>query len=725
MSQSIEQSEEYQIQGMSCSACAVSIQNAVKKLEGVNNIQVNYATHSLSINHQLKDKDLLFTTVKGLGYGIKSTDSSPLTAATLIQTDTTLRSKLIVALLLGGSIFVMGMFFMHWKLGHYISFVLCMPVLFYSGRQFYRSAFKKARHLVFTMDTLVALGTGIAFLYSSLQLFIPSIFQQQHFYFESAAVIIALVLVGKFLEERAKKNTAQAIESLYGLQAKNAWVQLNNQWREQPINTIQKGMIIRVTAGERIPLDGIIQEGKAEVDEAMLTGEFELQHKEKGHKVIGGTFNSSGTLIIKVENNGNEGVLSQIIQQVREAQNSRAPIQQLTDKVTQYFVPIVLLLSLITFLIWGLWVTTPDWIMALNNAIAVIVIACPCALGLATPMALMAGIGKGASQGILIKDARALQLLLKVTTIAFDKTGTLTEGKPKVLAEHWIDESSKEEHLLYAHAIASQSSHPLSKALAQHWSIKELAPPSIEVETIVGKGLRSNTPQGTYLMGGQAWMEELVYPLADLPAEFNQASLVYLADELDIIAVFALGDALKEESHKVVKELQGKGLELMLLSGDRPEAVATVANALNLQEWKGGLSPEQKRTIIINLQKEGKMVAMLGDGINDSPALSQADVGIAMSSGADVALKAADLTLLKGDLAKVAAAIQLSKHTMRNLKENLFWAFIYNLIGIPIAMGILYPLTGTLLNPMLAALAMTASSLFVVLNALRLKFIRL
>jgi P-type Cu+ transporter len=622
------------------------------------------------------------------------------------------------------------------RINQWIQLILATVIVFWCGSIFFVRAWRSIVHRSLNMFTLIGVGVGTAYLYSAIATVFPNLFPDSFkhhgeidLYFESAAVITVLVLFGQWLESRARSQTGKAIQSLLGLAAKSAH-RLNTAGNEEeiPVDALQPGDLVRVRPGEKIPTDGVIQQGASTIDESMITGEPLPVEKTKGDKVIGATVNQTGSFVLRVEKVGSETVLSQIVHMVAEAQRSRAPIQRLADQVSGLFVPAVIVAALLTAIIWGVWGPPPAPAYAVVNAVAVLIIACPCALGLATPMSIMVGVGRGAQLGILVKSAEAIETAEKITHLVVDKTGTLTAGRPAVtdiIPRAGFDENSL---LSVTASVESQSEHPLARAVVSE--AEKRGVPLGEVEdflSVTGAGLQAKVEGKKVLVGQQLFLRESgVIGLEELADQANRLSaearsLVWVASDGVTIGIIGIADPLKESTPAAIQQLHAMGIKVVMATGDNPQTAEAVAQRLGIDEVRAGLRPEDKQRIIQELKERGATVAMAGDGINDAPALAAADVGIAMGTGTDVAIQSAGLTLVKGDLSGVERALRLSKAVMHNIRQNLFFAFVYNLLGIPIAAGVLYPFFGLLLNPMIAGAAMSFSSLSVVANALRLQ----
>lgn len=612
--------------------------------------------------------------------------------------------------------------------------VLALAIMIFFGRSFYVNGVRHALKGKANMDTLVALSTSIAFLFSLFNTLCPGFWLgkglEPHVYYEASGVIIAFVLLGKLMEERAKNSTSSAIKGLMGLQPKTARLVTDGREEEVPISNLQVGNVVSVRPGEKIPVDGTLLQGSSSVDESMLSGEPIPVEKNAGDRVLAGTINQKGAFTMEATSVGGTTVLAQIVQMVQSAQGSKAPVQRIVDKISGIFVPVVVLLSFLTFVCWLVIGGESYFSYALLSAVSVLVIACPCALGLATPTALMVGMGKGAEQHILIKDAFALENLCKVDTVVLDKTGTLTEGVPVVTDSYWIsDDNIRYLDVLYT--AEQKSEHPLASAILC-W-LEESGAKVCEAEnfeSLTGRGVRIQVEGVTYWVGSQGLLDIFQ---AGIPEKVRKQigqwqedgqSVVFYGQETRLLAVLAISDRIKPTSAEAVKELKKQGIEVHLLTGDGVRTAERVAATLDIGYYKAEVMPNDKEEYIISLQQQGKKVAMVGDGINDSQALARADVSIAMGKGTDIAMDVAMVTLITSDLLLLPGAIRLSKQTVRLIYQNLFWAFIYNVIGIPLAAGVLFPINGLLLNPMLASAAMAFSSVSVVLNSLRLKFMK-
>ena len=620
---------------------------------------------------------------------------------------------------------------------NWVQFVLSIPVVFYATWMFFERAYKSIKTWKLNMFTLIGIGAGVAWLFSVIGILFPNLFPAQfkselgavHVYFEAATVILTLVLLGQLLEARAHSKTNSAVKELLKLAPNKAIKIINGEEVEVSIDKIELNDILKVKPGDKIPVDGIITEGNSSIDESMITGEPIPVNKTIDDKVSSGTINGNQSFLMKAQKVGSDTLLSQIIHMVNDASRSRAPIQNLADEVSSYFVPVVVIISAITFAVWSIWGPEPAYVYALVNAIAVLIIACPCALGLATPMSVMVGVGKGAQNGVLIKNAEALDKMNKVNTLIVDKTGTITEGKPTVeTIGSFGDAFSEKELLQYIVSLNTNSEHPLAEATVKYGKEHNVELiKSQDFSAVTGKGVEASIGGKKVALGNPKMME---YAKAAISATMNEEvknyqkqgkTVSYLAIDETVVGYVVIGDKIKDTSAKAIKALQDKGIDVVMLTGDNHDTAQAVAAELNLENFKASMLPEDKLKEVEKLQEKGNVVAMAGDGINDAPALAKSDVGIAMGTGTDVAIESAAITLVKGDLHGIVKAKKLSDYVMRNIKQNLFFALFYNILGIPIAAGVLFPFFGILLSPMIAALAMSFSSVSVIANALRLR----
>ncbi|HEY8402717.1 MAG TPA: heavy metal translocating P-type ATPase [Cytophagaceae bacterium] len=732
----------YPLTGMSCASCAVSAESMLKSVQGVKEARVNFASQTAYIEYEpdITSPEELQKAVRSVGYDlvIDQEESREELEARKIKEYKALKRRTIGAFILASPVFVIGMFFHH-KLayGNWISLILTFPILFWFGRQFFINAWNQAKLFKANMDTLVALSTGIAFLFSTFNTLFPEVLVSHSLapdvYFESVAVIIAFILLGRTLEESAKSRTSEAIKKLMGMQPKTVRVKRAGEEREVPIEEVYEGDTVFIRPGEKIPVDGVVISGSSFVDESMITGEPIPASKAEGHKVFSGTINQKGSLVMRAEKVGKDTLLAHIIKTVEEAQGSKAPVQALVDKVAGIFVPAIMIVAVLTFVLWLVLGGENYFTQALISAITVLIFACPCALGLATPTAIMVGVGKGAENGILIRDAESLELGHKVNVVVLDKTGTITKGKPEVTDLFWaggVSATGEAEKALYA--MEGLSEHPLAQAIAEYFKAKEVE--TVEVvgfESITGKGIKATVNNVVYYAGNLRLMEEQGIALdPELQSKAKQLqdqakTVVYVSDGSKQIGVIGVADAVKETSAEAIMHLKEKGIEVFMLTGDNQYTAAAVARQVGIDHYKAEVLPSDKSAFIKEWQSKGKVVAMVGDGINDSEALVLADVGIAMAKGTDIAMDVAQMTLMKSDLSYIPKAFHLSDATVRTIKQNLFWAFIYNVLGIPVAAGILYPFTGFTLDPMVAGIAMALSSVSVVANSLRLKVMKL
>ncbi|WP_080056808.1 heavy metal translocating P-type ATPase [Spirosoma aerolatum] len=742
---SSESRKTFPVLEMSCAACAVSVESMLKSTLGVSDAGVNYANQTawVAFNPKLVSEVALQQAVRSIGYDlvVEAEDPQRVQAEAQQRHYQQLKRRTLWALGLSLPIVVIGMFLMNWPYGNAISMVLAAVVVFVLGQPFFVNAWKQAKHGKANMDTLVALSTGIAFLFSAFNTFNPAFWHERglhpHVYFETASVVVTFILLGKLMEERAKSSTSSAIKKLMNLQPKTVRLIDGNTEREIPISAVQVGHQILVRPGERIPVDGKVATGHSFVDESTISGEPVPVEKQGGSFVFAGTINQKGSFQFRAEKVGSDTLLAQIIRMVQEAQGSKAPVQQFVDRIAGIFVPTVLGIALLTFVLWLTFghYFAPDadpFMTALITSVTVLVIACPCALGLATPTAIMVGVGKGAENNILIKDAESLELAHRINAVVLDKTGTITEGKPVVTDLKWLSPESDHTRLQgILHSMESRSEHPLAAAVASFLSGTE----SVTLDTfesLTGQGVRATYQQVTYLIGNRRLMDDSQIQLAtslveQVAAWQNEAKTVVffartgLEREAEILGVIAITDPVKPTSKQAVQTLKSRGIAVYMLTGDNAQTAAAVARQVGIEQVESEMMPTDKANFVKQLQAKGKLIAMVGDGINDSQALAQADVSIAMGKGSDIAMDVARMTLITADLNSIPKALQLSGQTVQVIRQNLFWAFIYNVIGIPVAAGVLYPAFGFLLNPMIAGAAMALSSVSVVSNSLRLR----
>ena len=726
---------------MSCAACAVSVESMLKSTAGVKDAAVNFANQTAWVEYEeasVKPADLQ-KAVRSIGYDLVVDVEHPEVVQEKAQQEhlKEIKNRTVWSSILSVPLVVVGMFFMDWEYANYFSMILSAPVVFYFGRSFFINAWKQARFGKANMDTLVALSTGIAFFFSLFNTFFPEFWHARglhaHVYYEAAAVVIAFISLGKLLEERAKSSTSSAIKKLMGLQPKTVKVITNGEETETPIASVKVGNIVQVHPGEKIPVDGIVTIGSSYVDESMISGEPVPVEKVSGKKVFAGTINGKGSFQFQATKVGENTVLAHIIRMVQQAQGSKAPVQKLVDKVAGVFVPTVIAIAVITFITWLILGGENAFTHALLTSVTVLVIACPCALGLATPTAIIVGIGKGAENNILIKDAESLELAHKVNVVILDKTGTITEGKPMVTDLVWYVEKQEQQRMANAlYSIESRSEHPLAQAVVV--KLKETLAQNVDLtdfSSLTGRGAQAQHDKILYSIGNRRLVDSrnVVVPASIESTistmEAQAKTVVYFTNDKAVLAIIAIADKIKETSKEAITSMKRRGIEVYMLTGDNEQTAKAVSEQVGLTQYKAHLMPDDKATFIKSLQKEGKIVAMVGDGINDSQALAQADVSIAMGKGSDIAMDVAKMTLITSDLRSVPKALNLSSNTVRGIRQNLFWAFIYNLIGIPLAAGLLYPVNGFLLNPMIAGAAMALSSVSVVSNSLRLKLMRL
>ncbi|MDR2283869.1 MAG: heavy metal translocating P-type ATPase [Sphingobacterium sp.] len=726
--------KSFPVLNMSCASCASSVESMAQTVDGIIDASVNFATATVTVNFEEGHADpaKLQQALQEIGFDIliaEEEKQQEVLEEIHERKYADLKRKTIGAIVLSLPVVVIGMFFMNMPYANEIMLVFSTPVVLWFGKDFFVNAWKQLQHKKANMDTLVALSTGIAYVFSLFNMvamdFLTKRGVEAHVYFEAAAVIIAFILLGRLLEEKAKGNTSSAIKKLMGLQPKTVLVILpNGEEQLIPIEQLVVGDTVLVKPGEKIAVDGRVNGGSSFVDESMLSGEPIPVEKKEGDRVYAGTINQKGSFQFKADKVGKDTMLAQIIRMVQDAQGSKAPVQKLVDKIAAVFVPVVIGIAIVTAILWGVLGGDNAWVMGLISAVTVLVIACPCALGLATPTAIMVGVGKAAESGILIKDAESLQLSKNITAIVLDKTGTITEGKPKVVSEYWKEGAPEIKQVLFS--IERKSEHPLADAVVNHLEGYNSVPLD-RFESITGKGVEAVLNGQKYLVGNPALLASYqveipkeVSELANTWADKAQ-TVIWFANEHSVLGIMAIADQVKDTSKKAIKELQFKGISVYMLTGDNHSTAAAIAVQTGIADYRAEVLPHQKADFVKELQAQGHVVAMVGDGINDSSALATADVSIAMGKGSDIAMDVAKMTIISSDLLKIPQAIKISKQTVATIKQNLFWAFIYNLIGIPLAAGLLYPINGFLLNPMIAGAAMALSSVSVVSNSLRLK----
>lgn len=734
--------KNFPVLNMSCASCASSAQTILENTHGVVEVAVNYANATAQVEYvpTLTDPHKLKTALQNIGYDLmidETEEAKDALEEVHRKNFERLKRRTIASIALSVPLVLIAMFFMNIPYANYIMWALATPVVLIFGQQFFTGAWKQARHRSANMDTLVALSTGVAYLFSVFNTVYPQFWNSRgleaHVYFEAASVVIAFILLGKMLEEKAKGNTSSAIKKLMGLQPKTVTaVHHGGHQMQIPVASVKVGDTLLVKPGEKIAVDGTVSFGTSFVDESMISGEPLAVEKKQGDHVFAGTINQKGSFQFKADKVGGDTVLAQIIKMVQEAQGSKAPVQRLVDKIAGIFVPVVILIAIISLVAWMILGGDSALTQGLLALVTVLVIACPCALGLATPTAIMAGVGRGAENGILIKDAESLELSKKVSAIVLDKTGTITEGRPEVVSIQWkggVDEKTLS-NLLFS--IEQKSEHPLAEAVVNYFKEKNSTSVPIEnFESLTGKGVEVHYAGQTYFLGSPALLKSenirIDTGLQKASQEWlaKAQTVIWLSDKENALAAIAIADRIKQTSIQAVERLQSSGIEVYMLTGDNAATAKAIAEQAGIHHYKAEVLPSHKAEFVKELQRQGKVVAMVGDGINDSNALAQADVSIAMGKGSDIAMDVAKMTIISSDLLKIPKAIQLSKATVRTIRQNLFWAFIYNVIGIPIAAGILYPFNGFLLNPMIAGAAMALSSVSVVSNSLRLKWVKL
>lgn len=730
----------YKITGMHCASCVSRVEAVLAEITGVLEANVNLGLEEASLTYLpgVMDFEKVREAVKNAGYDIESkeTEEDKLIKEQKDEVYSQLKHKLLFAVIFTVPVFIISFLDMFYSglnisssIRNIILFVLTTPVIIFAGSQFFTGAWKLLKHFQADMNTLIAVGTGSAFIYSAAVTFLPFVFPEglRHVYYDTAAIIISLILFGRLMEARAKKKTSEAIKHLIALQPKNARVIRKGKEMEIPISEVSVEDVVVVRPGERIPVDGVIQSGHTAIDESMITGESIPAEKKVGDDVIGGTINKSGHIQFVARKVGRDTMLAQIIRLVQEAQGSKAPIQRLADVIAGYFVPVVIVIAIITLIIWLTVGPAPKLTHALIAFVTVLIIACPCALGLATPTSIMVGTGKGAELGILIRNAEALEMVHRLNAIVLDKTGTISTGQPRVTDLHAAEGLDEDELLKTAASLEKGSEHPLGEAIVRAAEEKQIDLfPVQEFKALPGMGIMGKLDNRKILLGNKLWFEKSNFKIDNYQALSEKygndgKTSIFVARDDKLLGVIAIADTIHPDSALAISQLKDLNLKVFMLTGDNTKVAKAVAESVRVDDFYAEVLPEQKVAYVKKLQEQGYRVGMVGDGINDAPALAQADVGIAMGSGTDIAMEASDITLVRGKLMSVPISIELSRATMRNIKQNLFGSFFYNSLGIPIAAGVLYPLLGILLNPIIAAAAMAASSVTVVTNALRLR----
>ncbi len=739
-----DRAHELLIEGAGCASCVGKIEAALQKVPGVDSAEMNFAQRSVSVVGDVSDQALI-TAVEAAGYGAKvaQSESTEEMLSEKEQADQAYYKRLIremaIALGLGVPLMIYGLFIGEMtvvttgeRIGWLLVGLATLAVMLFSGRHFYVGAWKSFRNHSANMDTLIALGTGTAWLYSMVVVFFPQLLPEmaRHVYFEATAMIIGLIDMGLALEIRARGRTSEAIKRLIGLQAKTARVLRDGQEIDIPIEQVQQDDQVRVRPGEKIPVDGVVLDGHSSVDESMLTGEPMPVEKAADDEVVGGTLNKSGSLLFRATRVGKDTALARIISMVKQAQNSKPPIGRLADVISGYFVPAIMIIAVISALAWLNFGPEPAVAFAIVSATTVLIIACPCALGLATPMSVMVGVGKAAEVGVLIRNGQALQTASRITAMVLDKTGTITEGTPKVTEVIPFKGAEEAEVLRLAATLEQGSEHPLAQAIVESALEREVKPGRVEgFNAIAGHGVEGQVDGQMLLFGNEKLMRDRGI---SIEAHLEQAQQLaaqartpmYLAADNRLLALIAVADPIKQDSVAAIRRLQRDGIRVVMLTGDNRDTARAVAEQVGIDEFFAEVLPEDKSGKVAELQQRGEIVGMTGDGINDAPALALADVGFAIGTGTDVAIESADVTLMRGSLHGLADAIAVSRATLRNIRQNLFGAFIYNAAGVPVAAGLLYPFVGVLLSPVIAGAAMAFSSLTVVTNANRLRLFK-
>lgn len=726
---------QYRVTGMGCVVCAGRIEKTLRGLPGIKSAEVSYASAMAAIEYDsaVVSKETIRHAVQKIGYDIqmeveRANDDEEDRKSGFRQQ----KRQVLYAILLAMPLSIVSMFYAGKPYAAWVMWALATPLVFWIGREFQVNAWKQLWHKSAGMDTLVALSTMVAYLFSLFNMLFPTVLLrygvEPHLYFDASGMIITFIKIGRLLENRAKNNVSVSIRKLIGMQPKTATIVDDAGQHTIPIESIKVGDVVQAKPGEKIAVDGTVVDGVATVDESMLNGESIPVIKQKGDKIYAGTINKDGRLCYKADKVGKGTVLSQIIQMVQNAQGSKAPVQKLADRIASIFVPAIMTIAVVSFLSWVVLDATDGFTYGLLCMVTVLIVACPCALGLATPTAIMVGIGRGAENGILIKNAESLEIAGKVDTVVFDKTGTLTEGKPTVVSMYWAVNEGRYHDIYYS--LEELSGHPLSMALIEYLDgAKTVFVGGFMNRT--GYGVKGHVDGRDYFAGSRQLMEDnniVIDTLTDSKVDEmlkEGMTIVWFADAHRVLAVTGIADCVKPDAAHVVEELKAMGIDVCMLTGDNASAAAAIAGVVGIEHYQAGVLPEDKALYVEHLQSQGRIVAMVGDGINDSAALATADLSIAMGGGSDIAIDVANVTVTSSCLDKIIEAIKLSKATVKTIRENIFWAFIYNIIGIPVAAGILYPICGFLLNPMIAGAAMAMSSVCVVANSLRLRYIRL
>jgi P-type Cu2+ transporter len=711
--------QTFKVLGYSCASCANSAETVLKYVNGVYFSSANYANHSVTVGYlpQLTNPQEFMHNLKEIGFELILDKNFEKASQ---EKTAKQRKELLVSVIFAIPLFVIGMFFMDWPTGQYLMWLLSTPLVFYFGRHFFVNAWNKAKRMESNMDTLVALSTGVAYLFSVFNLLFPHVLHQhQHaqIYFESAGIVVFFVLLGKYLEDSAKDRASDSIKKLMQLDEQEVCLISDSGPTHKAIDEVNVGENVRVLPGQKIPLDGTVINGHSSVNESMISGEPLPKSKKIGDYIFAGTLNLEGVLDFEVIKTHQETYLAGIINKVEEALSSKAPIQKKVDKISSVFVPVVIAIAILSFVV---WVVLGNNNMAFLSFVTVLVVACPCAMGLATPTALMVAIGRGAANGILIKNAESLENAGRITDLILDKTGTVTTGKPTVVGTHWFDNTKAS----VLKSLELNSTHPLAQSIVRNLENHETIQLS-EVENFPGKGIRGVSGNVSYFAGSKSFMLDNGIDINKSGSFFSQNSIVYFGSEKVLLGIFEIGDQLKPEVEKNLQTFEEIAIEVHLLSGDNHAAVENMALSLKIKNYKGEVLPDQKAEYINSIKDQTRVLAMVGDGVNDTLAFTQADVSIAMSDGADAAKEVADITILGDNLSRVSMAIQLSKNTSKIVNQNLFWAFIYNILAIPVAAGVLMTSIGFMMHPMLASAAMAMSSISVVSNSLRLKIMKL